>query len=185
MVLRLPQEKLRELQALISQWRPWRYCRMKDLRSLVGKLQHASMVVCPGRTFLRRMFELLKATNRHQPFIRLNATFRSDLSWWHIFLEHWNGISMLGPLQAAPPPNHHLYTDASGSLGCGAWSGHNWFQYLWLEAFTERPIATKELLPIVLACIVWRVGWRNQCVLAHCDNQAVVDVINSGYSKDS
>ena len=184
MVLRLPQDKLRELQALLTRWHTWRYCRIRDLRSLVGKLQHASKVVQPGRTFLHRMFALLKGSGRHQPLIRLNAAFRSDPTWWHTFLEHWNGVAMLAAAQGGPP-DHHLFTDASGTLGCGAWSGHLWFQYLWPEAFAERSITVKELLPIVLACIVWGTGWRQQSVLAHCDNQSVVDVVNSGYSRDA
>ena len=150
MVLRLPQDKLLELQALLTRWHSWRYCRVRDLRSLVGKLQHASKVVRPGRTFLHRMFALLKGTRHHQPLIRLNAAFRSDLTWWHTFLEHWNGVAMLAAAQGRPP-DYHLFTDASGTLGCGAWSGHLWFQYLWPVVFAERSIAVKELLPIVLA----------------------------------
>ena len=184
MVLRLPQEKLRELRTLLAQWCTWRYCRTRDLQSLVGKLQHACKVVRPGRTFLRRMFELLKGTRRHQPFIRLNAAFRSDLTWWYSFLEHWNGISMLdGSLNK--PPDHHLFTDASGGLGCGAWAGRHWFQYFWPEEIADRSIAVKELLPIVLACIVWGDTWSHQSVLAHCDNQSVVAVVNAGYSRDT
>ena len=184
MELHLPYDKLTELQALLTRWHSWRYCRVRDLRSLAGKLQHASKVVRPGRTFLRRMFELLKGTKRHQPLIRLNASFRSDLVWWYTFLERWNGVAMLEAHQDRPA-DHHLFTDASGSLGCGAWSGRLWFQYLWPEVFAERSIAVKELLPIVLASIVWGSGWRKQSVLAHCDNQSVVDIVNSGYSKDS
>lgn len=130
------------------------------------------------------LFELLEGTKRHQHFIRLNAAFRSDLSWWHTFLDHWNGVSMFQDASTRPA-EHHLFTDASGTLGCGAWSGQSWFQYLWPEEFTERSIAAKELLPIVLACIVWGGTWQQQSVLAHCDNQAVVDVVNSGYSKDA
>ena len=53
MILCLPQEKLRELLALLTQWHSWRYCCPKDLRSLVGKLWHATKVVRPGRTFFR------------------------------------------------------------------------------------------------------------------------------------
>ena len=184
MVLRLPQEKLRELRTLLAQWCTWRYCRTRDLQSLVGKLQHACKVVRPGRTFLRRMFKLLKGTRRHQQFIRLNAAFRSDLTWWHSFLEHWNGMSMLdGSLNK--PPNHHLFTDASGWLGCGAWAGRYWFQYFWPEEIADRSIAVKELLPIVLACIVWVDTWSHQSVLAHCDKQSVVAVVNTGYSRDT
>ena len=154
MVLRLPQEKLSELHILLAQWRLWRYCHIGDLRSLVGKLQHASKVVRPGRTFLRRMFELLKGSRGHRPLIRLNAAFRHDLAWWHTFLEHWNGVSILESYWVGPP-DHHLFTDAAGTMECGAWSGSHWFQYLWPPIFAGRSITVKELLPIVLACIVW------------------------------
>ena len=57
-------------------------------------LCHAK-VVRSGRTFLRRMFELLKGTSKKQHFIHLNTSFHSDLMWWNLFLESWNGISML------------------------------------------------------------------------------------------
>ena len=109
-------------------------------------------------------YALMKGTGIHQPLIHLNVAFRSDLTWWHTFLEHWNGIAMLVAAQGRPP-DYHLFTDASGALGCGAWSGH-----LWPEVFAERSIAVMELLPIVLACIVWGSSWRKQPILAHCDN---------------
>ena len=112
-----------------------------------------------------------------QRYIRLNSAFRSDLAWWHAFLETWNGISMLADAADAPPDTH-LYTDASGGIGCGAWSGRFWFQYLWSESFAAHSIAVKELVPIVMACLVWGTAWRHQKVLAHCDNQVVVEVIN-------
>ena len=81
MVRRLPPNKLKELKELVVEWLPRKACRVRDLQSLVGKLQHACKVVRPGRTFLRRMFELLKGGARKQPWIRLNTNFRSDLLW--------------------------------------------------------------------------------------------------------
>ena len=184
MILRLPASKLDELRLLVAQWQGKKFCVKKDLQSLVGKLQQACKVVRPGRTFLRRMFELLKGTSKKQHFIRLNASFRSDLMWWNLFLETWNGISMLeDPAWKSAP--FHLCTDASGSLGCGAWSGQSWFQYSWPECFKQQSIAVKELLPIVMACMVWGKTWCKSAVLVHCDNQAVVEVVNAGYCKDS
>ena len=61
------------------------------LEYLVGKLQHALKVVRPGRTFLRRMFELLKGARRGQRFLRISAAFKSDMQWWHLFIAQWNG----------------------------------------------------------------------------------------------
>ena len=51
MQLRLPEVKLRELRQLIALWKEKRLCR-KELESLIEKLQFASVVVKPGRTFL-------------------------------------------------------------------------------------------------------------------------------------
>ena len=47
----------------------------------------------------------------------------------------------------------------------------------------EKPIATQELLPILLACTILGPLWVGGLVVLHCDNQAVVSVVNSGYSK--
>ena len=51
MCMRLPPEKLEELRVLLGEWQSRKFCRIRELRSLVGKLQHACKVVRPGRTF--------------------------------------------------------------------------------------------------------------------------------------
>ena len=45
-------------------------------------------------------------------------------------------------------------------------------------------IAPKELLPIVLAGLLRGKECGGRMVLCQCDNRAVVDVVNSGYSRD-
>ena len=81
-------------------------------------------------------------------------------------------------------PKIHLFSDASGSFGCGAWWDQSWFQVAWTSDVQEWSIAQKELLPIVLAAMLWGKFWRGKAVLVHCDNQAVVEVVNSGYCRD-
>ena len=95
MCLQLLQDKLVALKELVTSWLGKKSCSVRDLHSLVGKLQHACKVVQPGRTFLQRMFELLKGRPKKQHMIRLNTAFRSDLMWWYIFLEAWNGIGIV------------------------------------------------------------------------------------------
>ena len=130
MCLRLPSKKLDNLRTMVADWLPKKSCLIRDLQSLVGKLQHASKVVRPGRTFLHRMFELLKGRPRGQQFVRLSAAFRSDLMWWHMFLESWNGVGLLQG-QLSSLPDFNLFTDASGSFGTGAWFNVFWFQLPW------------------------------------------------------
>ena len=184
-LLRLPADKLCRLQSLLREWGDRKACSRKELESLVGLLNHACKVVRSGRSFLRRMLDLLHSVH-HPPNsktpIRLNRGFRSDLAWWATFVEGWNGISFL------PPPSHlprtEMTTDASGSWGCGAWHGKSWFQLQWGQKSQYLGIAQKELLPIVLACAAWGRKWQGRQVLCHCDNQVVVACLRSRTSKD-
>ena len=115
MVRRLPSDKLHELKSVVVEWLGKKICRRQELQSLVGKLQHACKVVCPGRTFLSRMFVLLKGLLKKQQLIRLNVAFRSDLLWWHLFLVRWNGISIL---KAPPQAEEQIFSDVAGSYVC-------------------------------------------------------------------
>ena len=158
-------------------------CSVKDLQSLVVSLSHACEVVHTGRTFLRRMLELLKGCKKNQQGVCLNLSFLSDLVWWNLFLEDWNGIGMLEN-PADGMPDIEIHSDASGSFGCGAWTGDLWLQLQWPEGVSNWSIAAKELVPIVITALVWGDQWGDRLILVHCDNQAVVKVINSRSSKE-
>lgn len=78
--LRLPTDKLERLHSLLREWGDKRVCVRKELESLIGLLNHACKVVRSGRSFLRRMIDLLHTVQPSQPMIRLNTGFRSDLA---------------------------------------------------------------------------------------------------------
>ena len=108
--------------------------------------------------------------------------------WWATFISTWNGTSVI-TCNPRPAPNH-VWTDASGSFGCGAIypAMQRWLQLRWPSKGTwaqlqESSIAVKELLLIVLACAVWGSQWRCLVVTIHCDNTEAVAAINSGYSR--
>ncbi len=183
MVLRLPARKLEALQSLVSQWMGRRWCVKSELQSLAGKLQHATTVVRPGRSFLRRVFQLLRGTHSSHHHIRINRAFRSDLAWWHMFLASWNGVSLLRP-ERLRVANTHFYSDASGGFGCGAVWAQQWLQFRWPPSYSDVSITPKEFIPIVMACMVWGRSWQGKVVHVHCDNAAAVAVLNAGYSRD-
>ena len=58
MTASLPKHKLQRLQDMLVTWHDRKACTKQELLSLVGVLQHATMVVRFGRAFLRRMIEL-------------------------------------------------------------------------------------------------------------------------------
>ena len=86
-----------------------------------------------------------------------------------------------------PPPAYlpsrelQVTSDASGSWGCGAWHGHSWFQVRWDEWSHHLSIAEKELVPIIIACVVCGGFWQ---VLCHCNNQVIVACLRSRTSKN-
>ena len=183
MQLRLPVQKLEYLKSTIRGWLGRKACTKRELQSLAGLLQHACKVVRPGRVFLRRIFETIAIPQRPHHRVRLNRDFRSDIAWWNMFLDQWNGVSMLWDHQKSMPDTQ-VISDASGAWGCGAiWKGE-WLQYQWETSWQHLSIAAKELVPIVMAAALWGHKWRSMVVQFVSDNEAVVAVLNSGYARD-
>jgi len=129
--LRLPSDKLSRVQAVLQAWGDKKTCLRRELESLVGLLHHACKVVRPGRAFCRRMINLLSGASRGHHRIRLGREFRADLAWWRMFVAQWNGIGLAPSVCVCSMPP--LYTDASGSWGCGASWNQHWFQLTGLE----------------------------------------------------
>lgn len=179
--LRLPEEKLKRLLDLLRTWEAKKSCTRRELESLLGILQHACKVIRPGRAFMRQALSLLSIAKRRHHHIRLNAGFRSDMFWWKAFASHWNGAALIIHQGCK---SIDLTSDASGNWGCGAWQGQEWFQLAWDDQTQNLSIAVKELLPIILASIIWGKNWKGTRVVAHCDNMAVVSVLNSRSSKE-
>lgn len=70
-------------------------CKNYKLLSLIRHLNHARAVVVPGITFLPHLIELSSTVPHLDHHIHLHARAHSDLLWWLLFVENWNGISQL------------------------------------------------------------------------------------------
>ena len=183
--LRLPREKLMKLRKMVARWRTRKACTKRELQSLAGHLNHACKVVRPGRRFLRGLFGLISQFGRRDHMIRLSSSFRADLEWWHVFVASCNGVSLLKGRRSSEW-RVEIWSDASGSWGCGAVWGVCWIQFSWesCPSFASASIAPKELLPIIMAVAMWGHLWPGAEVLCHCDNMSVVAAINGGYCRD-
>ncbi|KAK3734847.1 hypothetical protein QZH41_011755 [Actinostola sp. cb2023] len=133
-IARLPADKLSDLQKLIQSWRPKRTCNKRQLESLIGHLHHAAKVVWPGRTFVRRMIDLLCCFRKPDHPIRLNCEFRRDLNWWHQFLSLWHGVSFWLYPGVPVVSEIEVVSDASGSIGYGAFYNQQWFNGVWINS---------------------------------------------------
>ena len=188
MEARRPDDKLNRAREILNSFTQRRSVRLFELQSLIGTLQFACKAVVPGRTFLQRMINLTKRVPSRFHHIRLNKEFFKDLKMWKAFLADWNGRSFFLNTTVTPSPQMELYTDASGTIGYGGYFNWKWFQGRWLphmqlSRVTGISIEWQELFPIVVACAICYPHFSGKRIQFWCDNESVVAIINSGYSK--
>ena len=170
--------------SLLQVWKGKKAVSKRDAQSLAGKLQHVAKVVRPGRCFVRHIYELTAVKGGPNQIARLNRQVRNDIQWWLTFMETWNGVLLFWKARSSTPDTR-MWTDASGSWGCGGVAGNKWLIFKWPECLGELAIAQKELIPIVIAGLVWGKQWAGRVVQFNCDNQAVVTVLTKLYCRDS
>ncbi len=184
MQLRLPEDKLLHARDLCKQFRVKRKVTLRQLQSLIGFLNFACNVVVPGRAFLRRLIDLTKGVSSKHFHIRLTRESRRDIDAWLVFLQNFNGVSMLLSDVWLSSDKVRLYTDSAMSAGYAAVYGRRWFNGSWPEGWQGYHITVLELYPIVAAVCVCGHILANHCVLFMCDNMSVVEIINKQSSKD-
>ena len=183
MEIRLPDEKLVSIMAMLSRWQKTKKCTKRELLSLIGKLSFAAKVVPSGRTFIRRLIDLSKTVSRLTHHISLNAGARQDINWWLQFLPTWNGKHKILDPFITLCPDINLYTDASGSLGFGIYFNGHWISQRWPPGYETFSIQWKELFPIYVTCFIWQRQFSGKRLLFHCDNNAVVNIWSADSSR--
>jgi hypothetical protein len=90
---------------------------LKSLQSLLGLLNFAASCIVPGRTFLRRLYDLTVGIRFPHFKIRLTNEAKADLAVWSSFLQSFNGKCMF--LNDSWSHSHilHLFTDAASTAG--------------------------------------------------------------------
>ena len=147
---------------------------------LVGPLFSCS---CGWRIFLWQLFSLLAKVEGRHHFVHFNAVAKADLAWWDCFLQDWHGAAFVIPGDA---PSVHVHSDAAENFGCGAvTSSDRWLQVQWPDSWSEVSIAAKEMAPVVMAAATWGQTWHRCNVFFHCDNAAVVAVIQRKSMRDA
>ena len=178
MEARLPEDKLGRLKEEIDRWITRRKAKKREILSIVGSLQHAAKVVRWGRAFLSRMYATVAKPKEMHYFTKLDVQFCSNICWWHTFLTEWNGVSLLRWDDGNWTPENCIQRDAFGSWGCGAFWDNHWLQWCWPQKWAHHNIMVKELIPIVLNCVVWGRQLAGRRVLIECDNSGVVAAVS-------
>ena len=112
---------------------------------------------------------------------------KGDLMMWLEFLKEHNGISVFRDQIWLSNEDLELFTDAAASIGMGIYMGGKWAQAKWGTHFPNETannnITFLEYFPILVALHIFGDKIKNKKVLFHCDNAAVVEIINKQTSK--
>ena len=182
LTLSLPQDKLHSLKEVLLSFRNKTRASKKQLQQLAGRLNWACKVVYGGRTFLRRILNLMNTLCRQSDKCLLSEEFFKDLDWWLQFLEVFNGQC---PFHDTRPVTN-IHTDACSS-GIGAVFEDDWFySNLWVDnpELASLHINFKEALCIVFALLRWAPTLRDKTIHIYCDNTAAVAMLNKGTTKN-
>ena len=171
---------------------------VKDLQILCGYLNFINKAVYPGRAFTRRMYakysncsnkpNQIETTARIKPYhhVRLDYEFKSDCKVWLSFLTDELPSTVCRPMidlnETVVASEVGFSSDASGKLGFGAVFGKRWIFGAWDPQFLKinRPsIEYLELFGLCAGILTWAEDLKNCRIIVHCDNQAVVAMINN------
>ena len=182
--LSVTETRVKDLLSELSSWSSREFYTLKQLQSLLGKLSFVTACVKPGRIFMSRLLNSLRAFPSTRARLPVSADMKADIAWWLAFLPIFNGTSLIKP-QQWEFDDLQFTTDAS--LHAGGATCLN-------ECFTcEFPvdivrsaehITALELYTIVVAVKFWASKLSHRKFLVSCDNEAAVTVVNSGSSKD-
>ena len=176
MTLRLPHDKLDLLRLELQSFLNRKRASKRQLQSLAGRLSWAASVVRGGRVFLRRIFNQIAVLRHGSHRAQLSYDARQDISWWHQFMQTFNGKSTLLDSQ----PLECVFTDACNEGAGGSFQG-DWFYFNWSVDWPEARefhINEKEIVAVTLAAYRWAPLWRNKRVIIYSDNTVTVSALN-------
>ena len=185
MTISVTDERMSEINILLGKWREKKTCNKKELRSIVGKLAYISKCVRQSRIFLNRLLEVLRSVDwKEKTRIRLSAEFHKEIRWWSLFMDSFNGVAFI-PSTIWLEPDVSFATDSCLD-GCGGICEHEFFHTKFPKFILDQdlPIHKLEFLAVLLGARIWGPNFRGLKLRIFCDNQAVVDVINSSKTKD-
>lgn len=198
--LSLPMDKLKKLQCVLGWFQDRRRATKKQLERLGGLLAHCAKVIRGGRTFCRRIYDLMATLSKPFYKARLTGSFREDIRWWRDFAEIFNGkAGMIGKFS----PVVSVYSDSS-NWGFGATHQDDWLvgSFIDLDDSHLRHYAghhhvkpdkglgvshinVKEMWAVFAGAARWANGWGDSSVIFITDSAVVQSALNSGRSKSS
>ena len=174
---------------------------VKELQKLTGLLNFLRRVIHPGHTFTRRMYNKYSTPVdnkgrklKHFHHIKMDSEFKRDCRVWQLFLQSAESRCLTRPFIDFESTDYTFnadiigfYTDASASkvLGFGCYFNKQWTFGQWEQnyiQFYSPSIEYLELFALLVGIFVWKEKLKNGQFVIFCDNESVVQMVNSGVS---
>lgn len=183
MIAKLPHDKLSLYNEKLSVLIGKRKTTLQNMQSVIGCLQFATSVILPGKAFVRRLVNTTLGVKKPFHFVTLNEEARADIRMWFVFFKYHNGKTIFLSQVKESSVSLNLFSDAC-KKACAATFKSCWFVIEFPDTWQGKNIAFLEFYPIVVALQVFGKLLSNRCIIFHCDNKAIVDVINKQSCKD-
>ena len=185
MIVFLPQDKRNSILNRLAWFLRRKRVTVRQIASLAGKLNFVTNAIPPGRSFCRRIYDVMSDRSMSEE-VELDGTFKADLLVWQHLLLNYNSVRLIRKPREVP--EHHCFTDATANpnLGWGAVWDNRWTTGKWTPNFVQSynfSIDFLELYAVVVAVETFKVQWANSIVFIHSDNTPTVDVLHSMSSR--
>ena len=164
---------------------------MKIIQCLAGTLNFLTKAIYPGRVFTRRMYsKIIGKTKKLRQYhhVTIDTEFQADCKMWLSFLQSEHLHTFCRPFLdltgVADARDIGFFTDSSANkdLGFGGVIGDKqWFYGKWEKNYItdlQPSIEYLELLAVLIGSYIWSNKLANQRLVIHCDNMAVVGMVN-------
>ena len=149
MTAHIPAEKVSNYAEEINTHLKTRVLSLKQLQSIIGKLNHTVQIIAPGRAFLRRLYDLTIGHTKPHAQIQLSEGAIQDLKLWKKFFTEYNSKPFLiTPFQVVST-EINLSSDASHKGFSGTYGSH-WVSGQWPEDWLQFSICILEIYPIFI-----------------------------------
>jgi hypothetical protein len=189
MEIRIPQDKIISILGQIDFILSKSKVTLRQLQSLTGSLVFCTKAMPSARAFVRRMYSAMSHATRPHHKVRVTKGIQKDIEMWKLFLTQYNGVSVMLENEWLSNSDLQLFTDSAGNsqFGCGVYFMGAWAFLKWPEAWMHSEVLSDitylEMVPIALACYLWKERFCSLKICFNCDNMAVVQILNSKSSK--
>lgn len=123
MTMEITPERLEEIRKLTQSWLEKDSASLKQIQSLLGKLNFVAACVKPSRIFIGRLLNWLRSIHDSPEHSHIIPDYvRKDLLWWNRFLPLYNGVSMMEYENWSEPDA--MFSSDSCLTACGGfWNG--------------------------------------------------------------